>query len=83
LTNGRAFCRAPHGWAVASCPSNSGRFTLSNNSAGRPHAKITAVACATRFNLILSSWCSGPFAPLSPCSAEGLALRRLFGSRKP
>ena len=66
------------------CPSNSGRFTLSNSSAERPHArKITAVACATRSNSILSSWCSGPCAPLSPCSAEGLALRRLFGSRKP
>ena len=38
------------------CPSNSGRFTLSNSSAERPHArKITAVACATRSNLILSS----------------------------
>jgi hypothetical protein len=38
------------------CPSNSGRFTLSNSSAERPHArKITAVACATRSNSILSS----------------------------
>jgi hypothetical protein len=66
------------------CPSNSGRFTLSNSSAERPHArKITAVACATRLGSILSSWCCGSCAPLSPCSAEGLALRRLFGFRKP
>jgi len=50
---------------------------LSNSSAERPHArKITAVAYATRYNSILSSWCCGPCAPLSPCSAEGLALRR-------
>jgi hypothetical protein len=57
---------------------------LSNSSAEKPHGrKITAVACATRSNSILSSWCSGPSAPLSPCSAEGLALRRLFGFRKP
>ena len=71
-------------WGSRICPSNSGRFTLSNSSAERPHArKITAVACATRSNSILSSWFSGPFAPLSPCSAEGLALRRLLGSRKP
>jgi hypothetical protein len=48
LTNGRAFCRAPHNGAAV-CPSNSGRFTLSNISAERPHArKITAVGCATR-----------------------------------
>jgi hypothetical protein len=79
-----AFCQAPQNGAVPQCPSNSGRFTLSNSSAERPHArKITAVGCATRSNSILSSWYSGPSAPLSPRSAEGLALRRLFGSREP
>jgi len=57
---------------------------LSNSSAERPHArKITAVAYATQSSSILMSWYSGPCAPLSPCSAEGLALRRLFGFRKP
>src|SRR5215468_5093794 len=84
LTNGRGIL--PHTAQRGSriCPSNSGRFTLSNSSAERPHArKITAVACATRSSSILISWYSGPCAPLSPCSAEGLALRRLFGSHKP
>jgi hypothetical protein len=59
-------------------------FHFSNSSAERPHArKITAAGCATRSNSILSSWYSGPSAPLSPRSAEGLALRRYSGPVNP
>jgi hypothetical protein len=44
--------------------------------------KLTAAAYAARLNSVLSSWCSGPSAPLLPVGG-GVALRRLFRSRKP
>jgi len=85
LTNGRPFCRAPHkrGSRTMAVQFWTFHFVKQLGQKALTHTKITVAACATRVNSILSSWCSGPSAPLSPCSAEGLALRRLFRFRKP